>query len=132
MAGIQNADSGEMIFKGQPYQPATMLDAMQHGIGMIVQEAGTVLNITVAENIFIGKEKRFSKGPFVNRKAMEMAAKQAMEALGVSGIDPAMPINKLNFEARKLIEIGLFVCNSGRKTTATPVLMPIAAVSIFD
>ena len=105
VAGIQNADSGEMIFKGQPYQPATMLDAMQHGIGMIVQEAGTVLNITVAENIFIGKEKRFSKGPFVNRKAMEMAAKQAMEALGVSGIDPAMPINKLNFEARKLIEI---------------------------
>ena len=81
VAGIQKADSGEMFFKGQPHKPATMLDAMKSGVGMIVQEAGTVLNISVAENIFIGKENRFRKGPFIDRKAMERAG------VGVADID---------------------------------------------
>lgn len=105
VAGIQKADCGEMFFKGQPHQPTSMLDAMKSGVGMIVQEAGTVLNITVAENIFIGKESRFRQGPFISKKAMEAAAKRAMEDIGVTGINPAMSINKLNYEARKLIEI---------------------------
>lgn len=105
VAGIQKADSGEMFFKGEVHSPGSMLDAVQKGIGMIVQEAGTILNITVAENIFIGKESRFSKGPFVSKRKMEAAAKEAMEAIGVYGIDPGMSITKLNFESRKLIEI---------------------------
>lgn len=105
VAGIQEADCGEMFLRGEPYNPVNMLDAMNQGVGMLVQEAGTILNITVAENIFIGKENRFRRGPFISRKAMEAAAKEAMEAIGVTGIDPGVSINKLNYEARKLIEI---------------------------
>ena len=105
IAGIQSADSGEMIYKGEPYKPENNLYAMKQGIGMIVQEAGTIMNITVAENIFAGKEKRFTKAGFVSRRAMEKAAKEAMENIGITDIDPAANINDINFEARKLVEI---------------------------
>ena len=52
IAGIQKADAGEIRFHGQPWEPASMIDALEHGIGMIVQETGTIPGISVAENLF--------------------------------------------------------------------------------
>ena len=52
-SGMQKANSGEMIFKDQPWNPDSMIDALQHGVGMIVQESGTIAGVTVAENIFL-------------------------------------------------------------------------------
>ena len=40
-AGAQPAGSGEMFRDGQPYKPTSMLDAQEHGVAMIIQEAGT-------------------------------------------------------------------------------------------
>ena len=37
VVGIQRADAGEMRFHGKPWQPSSMIDALEHGIGMIVQ-----------------------------------------------------------------------------------------------
>ena len=71
IAGIQKADTGEMRFHGQPWHPASMIDALEHGIGMIVQETGTIPGITVAENLFLGETDRFrNKLGLVSRKAM--------------------------------------------------------------
>ena len=50
-AGMQPATSGEMFFKGQPHKPSTMIEGAACGIGMIVQEQGTVSGISVAQNI---------------------------------------------------------------------------------
>lgn len=105
IAGMQPADSGKMLFKGEPYTPASMLDAAGQGIAMIVQEAGTIANITVAENIFLGKESRFGRCGFINKKRMEQAAQEVLDKVGITGVDPAGSINRLNFEERKLIEI---------------------------
>lgn len=61
IAGMQKADSGEMTYEGREWKPSSMIDALEHGIGMIVQETGTVPGITVAENIFLGETERFRK-----------------------------------------------------------------------
>ena len=61
-AGMQPPSSGEMFFLGQRHKPATMIEGAKAGIGMIVQEMGTVSGISVAENIFIGEEDRFKLG----------------------------------------------------------------------
>ena len=74
IAGMQTATKGEMTYLGQPWKPSIMLEAQEHGIGMIVQEAGTIPNITVAENIFLGHENLFQKGLFVDKGKMEKAA----------------------------------------------------------
>ena len=49
-AGMQKADEGEMFFRGEPWSPVSMIDALEKGIGMIVQESGTISGISVAEN----------------------------------------------------------------------------------
>ena len=103
--GIYGCDSGELYLKGEPYHPVSMVDAQKKGFAQILQEMGTISGIKVADNIFIGKEKLFTKGGLVNRKKMYQAAKEVLLSLGVDDIDPKAPIDTLNFEDRKLVEI---------------------------
>lgn len=104
-AGMQPATSGEMFFNGKPHKPATMIEGTKAGIGMIVQEQGTVSGITVAQNMFLGDEKRFSKGGLISKKTMYAEAKKALDAIGFEDIDPAAYIDTLNMQDRKLVEI---------------------------
>lgn len=104
IAGMQPATSGEMFYKGEPWKPATMLEAQEKGIGMIVQEAGTLANVSVAENIFMGHEKMFRAGPFISKKKMVHAAGELLASLEIN-ISPEIITGRLNSEERKLIEI---------------------------
>ena len=105
-AGMQPATSGEMFFKGQPHKPSTMIEGAACGIGMIVQGAGNPFSgISVAQNIFLGNEKKFTRFGIVNKKAMNAEAKKALDAIGFEGVDPSTPIDSLNMQDRKLVEI---------------------------
>ena len=103
-AGMQPATSGDMIFKGKLWKPASALEAQNGGISMIVQEAGTIPNISVAENIFLGHEKMFAKGPFVIRSRMVQEAQKLLDELGIP-ISAKQPTYTLDMQACKLIEI---------------------------
>lgn len=108
-AGMQPATDGEMFFKGEPHHPATMIEGAAAGIGMIVQEQGTVSGISVAQNIFLGNEGKFTRGGIVSRKKMNAEAKKALDAIGFENVDPGMPIDALNMQDRKLVEIAKVV-----------------------
>ena len=83
-AGMQKATSGRMTFKKQSWEPASMIDALQNGIGMVVQESGTISGVTVAENIFLAELSQFrNKLGMINKKAMNQKATEAMRAIGV-------------------------------------------------
>jgi len=105
IAGIQSATSGEMLYKGKVWKPESALEAGKQGIGMIVQEAGTIPNITVAENLFLGNYGEFKIGPVINKTKMNAAAKAALEGIGIGYVNPAKPAGFYNMEERKLIEI---------------------------
>lgn len=111
-AGMQPATSGEMFFRGKPHNPATMLAGAEAGIGMIVQEQGTVSGISIAQNIFLGNEAKFSKGGLVSKKKMNAEAKKALDAIGFEGVDPSLPIDALNMQDRKLVEIAKVIYNN--------------------
>ena len=104
-AGMQKCDEGEMFLEGTSWKPASMMDALEHGVGMIVQENGTVPGITVAENIFLGKTHLFKKGPFVNGKEMIRQAQEALDGIGANHIKADMVTAALDFQDRKLVEI---------------------------
>lgn len=104
-AGMQKCDEGEMFLEGAPWSPASMMDALEHGVGMIVQENGTVPGVTVAENIFLGKSHLFKKGPFVNGKEMIRQAQEALDGIGANHIKADMVTAALDFQDRKLVEI---------------------------
>ena len=103
-AGMQPASSGEMFFLGKLHKPATMIEGAKAGIGMIVQEMGTVPGISVAENIFIGQEDKFKQFGLINKKRMNEAAREALKAIG-SDIAPDQVIDQLNMQERKLVEL---------------------------
>ena len=104
ISGIHSITSGEIFLKGQPYKPADPGDARKHGVGMIVQDAGTVDYISVAENIFLGEESKFARFGVVNRGKLEEEARRALALVGLD-IDVTLPAAAYNFEIRKMVEI---------------------------
>ncbi len=104
IAGMQKADGGEMLYEGREWHPSSMINALENGIGMIVQETGTVPGITVAENIFLGEIEQFKKG-VINRKQMMRKAGEILDSIGASHIKPQMITGALDLQDRKLIEI---------------------------
>ena len=105
IAGIQEADSGEMFCKGEAYRPAGVSEAQRMGISMIVQEMGTIPSIGIAENIFLGNESQFRKFGLVNKKAMRDKADEALRNIGIKDIRSSMLTQAIDPEARKLVEI---------------------------
>lgn len=103
--GIHAPSAGNMVLKGKKYEPKSPMDARAAHISMIVQEKDTIDSLTIAENIFLGDEKEFRRGPFIDRKEMNRKAKEALERIGINDLDVTEPVYKLNFEMRKLIEI---------------------------
>ena len=104
-AGIQKCDSGKMFLCGEPYHPGNTVDAMDRGVSMVVQEQGTISKISIAANIFFGKESQFVRGGVLNVRRMNAEARKALEAIGVTDMDPSRLIDTLSFEDRKLVEL---------------------------
>ncbi len=112
ISGMQKANSGKMFFKGEKWEPHSMLEALEKGIGMIVQENGTVPGITVAENIFLGEIDNFKvlgsgrkKWGVVNRRQMFKEAQKALDDIGASHIKADIMTGSLDMQERKLIEV---------------------------
>ncbi|WP_233182351.1 sugar ABC transporter ATP-binding protein [Paenibacillus sonchi] len=105
MSGLLPATGGDMRIAGALYRPKSTLDAREHKVSMIVQETGTIPELSIAENMFIGEEKRFVKRGFVDHKRMNQEAKRALELIDLHELDVTRPMFTLGFEQRKLIEI---------------------------
>lgn len=105
IAAIQQADSGEMYLEGEKYTPRNTTEAIAAGVCMILQEKGTFDSLTVAKNLFVGKEERFVHHGFLNNQEMIREGQKALDAIGATHIRAEMPLTALNFEDRKLVEV---------------------------
>ncbi len=112
IAALQSADSGEMFLEGQPYAPKNSVEAQERGIAMILQEKGTFDLLTVAKNIFVGKEEQFVRHGFLDNRAMTEEAQKALDAIGAGEIKASLPLAALNFEERKLVEVARAMYNN--------------------
>ncbi len=112
LSGMQNATSGEMFYKGKIWKPSNALEAARNGIGIIVQEIGTIPTISVAENIFLGNYDRFRRYGMINRRQMYKAAQLVLEKLNIVGVDASATTDTYSIEQRKLIEIAKVMANN--------------------
>ena len=71
MTGIHQKTSGTMWYHGEVWEPGSMIEALNGGIGIIVQENGTISEISVAENIFLGELKQFAGVNYFESKKIE-------------------------------------------------------------
>ncbi len=105
IAGVEEATSGTMTISGKPYNGGSPLIANNMGIGMVFQEQSLIKNLTVAQNIFLGSEKNYTKFGFIQWAKMEADAKKALEDIGVTNISPKEEIINLSFASRQMVEI---------------------------
>lgn len=71
MTGIHQKTSGTMWYHDEVWEPSSMIEALNGGIGIIVQENGTISEISVAENIFLGELKQFAGVNYFESRKIE-------------------------------------------------------------
>ena len=103
LAGAYQADSGDIIFKGKKRSHASTGDIIDSGISIIYQELALVLEMSVAENIFLGREPRRAFG-ILKPKELYQRSAALLERLGVS-LDLRLPVGELTIAQRQLVEI---------------------------
>lgn len=106
VSGIQPCDSGTFELNGAPFQPKNSTHAKECGVCIILQEMGTFDKLTVAQNLFIGKEKEFTnKIGLLDKKKMITEARKALATINAEYINAEALVSALPFEDRKLVEL---------------------------
>lgn len=103
LAGAYQADSGDIIYKGKKRGQASTGDIIDSGISIIYQELALVPEMSVAENIFLGREPRRAFG-LLNLKELYQRSAALLDRLGVS-LDLRLPVSELTIAQRQLVEI---------------------------
>lgn len=103
LAGAYRADTGEIIYKGRKRDNASAGDVIDSGISIIYQELALVKEMSVAENIFLGREPRRALG-ILNLKQLHARSAELLARLGIS-LDVRLPVSELTVAQRQLVEI---------------------------
>ena len=113
LAGIHRIDEGELIFEGEPTSFRSPRDAFNHGLAMVFQEQSIIQTLTVAENIFLGREREFLRFGVIDKRAMNSAARIELAKVHLD-CDPAQKCARLDFAARQMVEIAKALSLDGR------------------
>lgn len=105
IAGVIKPSMGTMEMNGEAFQASSMMDANRHGIGMVFQEQSLISNLTVAQNIYLGREKDFSTGKIVNWAKMNESARKVLDNMGLEHISAKAKVRDITFAMRQMVEI---------------------------
>lgn len=103
LTGVYTKDSGEILFNGNKIEPKNALDAVDCGISTIYQELNLIPYLSIAENIFLGREKR-KKGIIDWRQTKKDAAK-ALRVVGLEGMDVNEPLYTKSTAIQQMVAI---------------------------
>ncbi|MDA0169767.1 sugar ABC transporter ATP-binding protein [Solirubrobacter taibaiensis] len=102
LSGIYEADAGTFAFNGAPYEPSSPKHALELGISIIHQEFNLMPDLTVAQNLFIGREPgRF----FTSERALNARAAELIERLHLP-LRPKQLAGDLTVAKQQMVEIG--------------------------
>ena len=103
VAGMLERDSGEMLWQGRSVKFRSPAEAASQGIAMVHQESMLAPHLSVAENIFLGREPRLPLG-WVNRRAMMQRAQSIIEEHHFP-LQAAWRVDKLSPAGKQMVEI---------------------------
>ncbi|MEU0489331.1 sugar ABC transporter ATP-binding protein [Nocardiopsis sp. NPDC006139] len=103
IAGVHRPDTGQILSDGEPTVFTAPADAQRAGVAVIYQEPTLFPDLSVAENIFIGRQPRTRLGT-IDRARVRAETAEAFARLGVD-IDPDRPANGLSIADQQLVEI---------------------------
>lgn len=105
--GIYTKDAGKVVLDGKEVDFKSAREALDAGISMIHQELSPIPEMTVAENVFLGREQKKFKGlPFVDKKELNHMTQKLLEEYELDGfIKPNMKMKDLNIAQIQMMEI---------------------------
>jgi ABC-type sugar transport system ATPase subunit len=103
LGGRYHPDAGEIFFNGSRVRIQSEFEALRLGIGVVYQELRLCPNLTVTENLFLGRERDVGEGR-VRWPRMEKVAARMLGELG-SDVDPGTEVGRLSLANQQLVEI---------------------------
>jgi ribose transport system ATP-binding protein len=112
LSGALAPDQGEVLIDGRPFRPRGPLAARQHGIAMIYQELSLAPELTVQENVMLGREEqRFG---LLRKGRMKELVESALEVLHHPEIEPGRLVSSLGPGERQLVELARALAGEAR------------------
>ena len=112
LCGIYKRDGGEVKLFGESVDFNNIKDSQEAGISIIHQELNMMNHLTVAQNIYIGREP-MKNGVYIDDKKMEEDAKKLFDRIGVN-IDPSAVLGTLTVGKQQMVEIAKAVSHDSK------------------
>ena len=104
LGGVYHADEGTISINGEKVDISSPADATAAGISMIHQEYSLINELTVAGNIFLGRELKKGQTPFLDKTEMARLVKDQLDRFELA-IDPRVPVRELDSGEKQIVEI---------------------------
>ncbi|MBR9763045.1 MAG: sugar ABC transporter ATP-binding protein [Rhodobacteraceae bacterium] len=111
LTGAYRRDGGTITLDGAEIDPVSTNESQALGIGTVYQEVNLLPNLTVAENLFLGRQ--ITRGGLLRRRAMIRAAREVLLDYGLD-IDPAEPLTSYSVAVQQVVAIARAVEMSGK------------------
>ena len=121
LTGVEQPDSGTIRLRGRPATVRSVVDAGRQGIGIVFQEQSLILNLTVAENILLGRKSTSTRGGFYNWGRMRAETQRYLEIAG-SSAKPTDLVETLSFVDRQSVELAKVLALEDRVEGALVIL----------
>lgn len=112
LAGVHEPDAGVIEWEGKPVRVDSTRRAESLGIAFIHQELNLCDNLSVAENVFLGREPRRA-GVFVDRAAMYRRSAELLARVGLT-VSPGERVDRLSIGRKQLVEIARALSQQAR------------------
>ncbi|WP_078435139.1 sugar ABC transporter ATP-binding protein [Metabacillus halosaccharovorans] len=103
LTGVYTKDTGDIEINGELFELTSIKDSENKKIAFIHQELNVLNEMSIVDNMFLGKEKKNKLG-LIDKKAMVKIAKEKLQMLGLD-IDPSTLIKDISIGSRQLVEI---------------------------
>jgi len=103
LCGAYQPDSGEILLNGKPVRIESPIDGQHMGISVVYQEFNLVPKLTVAENIFLGRQPM--RNGLIDWSRMNQDANKLLAELHVDYIDPKIQVGALGVAQQQMVEI---------------------------
>ncbi|MEG0630290.1 MAG: sugar ABC transporter ATP-binding protein [Christensenellaceae bacterium] len=104
LAGFQLADEGEIYLNGKKKVFRTPIDSIKNRIITVPQEIDVARELSITANIFLGDEKRFARGIYLDKNKMNKQARKYLDEIGVD-LDETMTLENLSVGSMQMVMI---------------------------
>lgn len=104
ICGAVHPDSGTLRYLGRDYAPGSPQEAYRSGVRVVFQHLSLMPNLTVAENLYLGRELSGALG-FIKRRTMRLEAEKLLGELGLDSISATARVSTLSTAQKYLLEV---------------------------